>query len=168
MKKSRDLSILCYISLVILFILLLLPPMLRLFGKDLYVQKEEKKKDEVIILTCDKQDENINSTFLNGEPQVIEYHIKGDHSVAVNDVKLKDETDDSQQLADEIEVNIFIELIRPFAKIEYREDINETSLKVKVSDLKELEEYDSVFSTFDNQQKYLLDQFFTCQKTNYY
>ena len=165
MKKSHDLSILCYIGLVVLFILPLLPPMLRLFGKDLYVQKEEKKRDEVTILTCDKQDENINATFLNGDPQVIEYRIKGDYSVAVSDEleNIKEELGDES----EKEEVSFIELIRPFATVDYKEENNETSFKVKVSDLKELEEYDSIFNTFDNQQKYFLDQKFSCQKTNY-
>ena len=165
MKKNHDFSILCYIGLVILFILLLLPPMLRLFGKDLYVQKEEKKRDEVIILTCDKQDENINATFLNGDPQIIEYRIKGDYSVVVSDEieNIKEELGDESEKK---EVS-FIELIRPFAKIDYKEENNETSFKVKVSDLKELEEYNSIFNTFDNQQKYFLDQKFSCQKTNY-
>lgn len=182
MKKNYDLSILCYIGLVFLFILLLLPPMLRLFGKDLYVKKEEeKKKDEVVILTCDKQDENINSTFLNGNPQVLEYRIKGDHSVSVSDEKaiqdneLGDENDAKEDKTvvkeenetEEVDITSFIELIRPLAKIEYNSDSNVTLFKVKVTDLRELSVYNKIFNSIENQQGYFVNQEFSCQKTNY-
>ena len=86
MKKKRDFTFLSYICLVFLIILLLLPPILRLFGKNLY-NKEVKKKDEIVILTCNKKDEGISSTFLNGEPQNLEYRINGDKSVSVSEEK---------------------------------------------------------------------------------
>ena len=72
--KKKQTKIICYISLVFLIVLLFLPPLLRTFVQE----KPEKKKDEVVVINCNKTDESINSTFLNGKPQNILYSVKGD------------------------------------------------------------------------------------------
>ena len=164
MKKSRDYSVLCYIGLVILVILLLLPLFLKTFGKNFYEKKEEKKKDEVIILSCTKDAESINSTFLNNEPQNISYRIKGDYSVSTNDdsKKLGDENTDS--VKDTIS---FMEIIKPYAKITYDDKIGITSFSIQVSDLAKTSDYNSIFNSLDNQQKYFVSQKFNCEKKTY-
>ena len=151
-KNKKDHRILCYIGLVILIILLLLPFLLRIFGKNLY-QKQETKKDEVIVLSCNKQNEMISSTFLNNEPQNIEYRIKGDYSS-------KDETDIETD-----KVNL-MDIIRPHAKIEYQKDDDTTIFKVNVSDLKEVKNYAQIFASIENQTTYYTSQTFSCEKAS--
>lgn len=153
-KKKKDNRPLCYVCLVFLILLLLLPPALRIFGKNLYV-KEERKKDEVIVLICNRKNEAISSTFFNGTPQNINYSIVGDYSVKVDE---KDETTSENSLMD---------IIRPFSQIEYNRNENKTIFKVKVSDLKEIRDYVVLFSTLENQQNYYNSQAFYCDKTVY-
>jgi len=76
-RKKKNTRIICYVSLVVLVILLLLPPALRLFTTSTETHKVEEK--EGIVLSCEKANESINSTFLNGEPQSILYKIKGNY-----------------------------------------------------------------------------------------
>ena len=93
-------KVLLYFALVLLVILLLLPLGLRLFAKDLYKKKEEKVQDVVEILSCNKLNETVNNSYLNGNPYSISYQIMGnftgdsinmditsDDSI-VNDIKL--------------------------------------------------------------------------------
>lgn len=157
MKKTKgDNRILCYIGLTILIILLLLPPMLRLFGKNLYI-KEQVKKDELIILRCNKQNESISSTFLNKEPQYIDYIIKGDYSV-----KVEEENNDVVEV-EETNKNTFMDIIKPYAKINYDNTTDKTTFKVHVDDLKQYRDYIILFSNIENQQNYYVSQAFYCE-----
>ena len=113
--KIKESRLLCYVGLIFLIVLLLLPPGLRIFGKDLY-KKEEKKKDEVIVLSCTKKDESISSTFLNGEPQNIDYRIKGDYSVNI----------DSESTEEDTVKNELLGYIKPYAQSEYDTNENQT------------------------------------------
>ena len=75
-KQKKKTRIICYISLVILIILLLLPVSLRIFAKD-HVTDDDKpvSRSEVIVLNCNKADETINSTFSGNQPHNILYKV---------------------------------------------------------------------------------------------
>ena len=81
-KKKKNTKAICYVSLVILVILLLLPPVLRLLNTsgDGGNKKSKEDKKEGVVLSCEKAEESISSTFLNGEPQSILYKVKGNYS----------------------------------------------------------------------------------------
>ena len=71
-------KIICYALIIILLFLLFLPPILRRFGK---VDKEvaiTKSKNVVMVLKCSKQNEKINTSYLNGQTYNLQYQIKKD------------------------------------------------------------------------------------------
>lgn len=68
-------TIICYICLAFLVILLFLPVALRAFIKE----KDPAQQKIIEILNCNKTDESVSSTFLNGEPRNIHYQIFGNH-----------------------------------------------------------------------------------------
>lgn len=72
-------KVLLWIALVFLIILVLIPPALRLFGKNLYIKVEEKK-DVVTVLNCLKNEENISTTYLNDVPYNFKYTLNGNYS----------------------------------------------------------------------------------------
>ena len=161
-KKKSDNRLLCYIGLFFLVVFLLLPPALRWFGKNLYV-KEKVKKDEVLVLSCNKTGEKLDSSFLNGEPQNIKYTVKGNHSTTIN----KEEENTGDTNTQVTSKNNLMELISPYAKIEYDQEENKTIFSVKVSDLKVLENYTPLFSSVSNQEEYFSSQAFYCEKRVY-
>lgn len=63
-------KILCYVAIVLLLILIILPPMLRIFVKE---EAYEPPKDVVSLLNCNKDDESISMPYLNGGLVSIKY-----------------------------------------------------------------------------------------------
>ncbi len=88
-KKKKNIRTTCYVSLVILVILLLLPVFLRKFVSD--EEEEPVVKDVGVVISCNKLDESISSTFLNGLPQNLLYQIKGDYTT----ISTPDEIDET-------------------------------------------------------------------------
>ena len=72
---------LLWVLLIILIGFLLLPPGLRLFGKDLYKEKEEEKKDVVTVLNCKKGEDSVNTTYFNDSPYDFRYVAKGNYTI---------------------------------------------------------------------------------------
>lgn len=70
-------KILCYVALVVLVILIILPPALRLFVKD---DVSDTTKDVVVLLTCNKGDEEINMSYKNGTLMNIKYSFMYDNT----------------------------------------------------------------------------------------
>ena len=96
-KNIKRNKIICYISLFFLVVLLFLPKALRIFVKE----KDPSEEKIVELLNCNKTDESVSSTFLNGEPQIIHYQIFGDHTGYDNapDINIGDETTSSTDVA---------------------------------------------------------------------
>ena len=63
-------KILCYVALVVLIILIILPPALRIFVKD---DNVDTPKDVVELLTCTRGEEEINMPYKNGGLTSIKY-----------------------------------------------------------------------------------------------
>ena len=157
MKKKRNNNFVYYLLLVILIILLLLPPGLRLFAKNLYV-KEEKEKDVVEVLACEKHNESLSSTFLNGLPQHLDYKVKGNYTNN-DDTSEKD----SKTTNTEVIENDLLNHIREFSKVSYEDVEDVTLFEVKVTDMKQTSEYIVLFSSLDKQKNYFTSQAFSCQ-----
>ncbi len=162
MKKKKNNNYLYYIGLVILVILLLLPPGLRLFASDLYVEEEEKV-DVIKILSCNKVDESISSSFVNEIPQNIDYKIKGDYRLNDYDANVGY----VEEVGKDVIKSTLMPIIRPFAKITYDEVENITTFNVDVASLKEISEYESFFSNLQNQLSYYNLQAFYCDTSTY-
>lgn len=67
-------KILCYVAIVLLIILIVLPPALRIFVKD--EGTAEIPKDVIELLTCTKNDESISMPYKNGVLTMIKYSFK--------------------------------------------------------------------------------------------
>ena len=160
-KNKKDYSNLCYFSLVMLAIFLLIPPVFRFVGKDWY-KKEERKKDIIEILTCTKEKDTINSTFLNGEPKNLDYKHKGKYNLVNNDDTLADEVDNKEE-----KKNSLIDIIAGYANIAYIDATDVTHFKVDMSSMKQNEKYMQFFSNIDNQKSYFNSLSFYCEITKY-
>lgn len=74
-------KVLCYLALVVLVILIILPPALRIFVKD--DGSDAKPKDVVELLSCKKSNESISMPYKNGALTSIKYTVvdNGDNNV---------------------------------------------------------------------------------------
>ena len=169
----------CYISLFFLVILLFLPKALRLFVADVEIIQEKI----IEVLTCNKNNENISSTFLNGVPQNLQYKIAGDYTVTTNPDELNpmiypddvdstlypDEnvvTQNEQVISPNPSVsNELIDVIRSYSTLDYKIDENVTTIRTEMSNLKNLAFYTNNLSTIDLQNSYFSSVGFTCNKS---
>lgn len=110
----------CLVVLAVLFALLLLPPFLRRFVSfDLEKVSTKGSNDKVLILNCEKQEEKINTSYLNDKPYNIQYKINGNYTN-------EEETDNS----------IIMDL-RNYSTIKYQDNKNVTIYKIDVNNIKE-------------------------------
>ena len=127
-------NMLLYISLFLLVILLLLPPGLRLFGKNLYKEKKLSKQEDVLeILNCTKINETIDTSFLNGKAYNIKYEISGNFSLENED---ENEKNDNQKndLEENNENKVLIrDDFKEFAEIKYIESKNLTEYRLALN-----------------------------------
>ena len=72
-KKKKRTKIACYIGLVVLAIMIAVPPLLRKYVPD----TSDENKKELLVINCNKANESLNSSFVNGKPQNILYSVKG-------------------------------------------------------------------------------------------
>lgn len=64
-------KILCYVALVVLIVLIILPPALRIFVKD--DGSDDKPRDVMELLNCKRGEEEINMPYKNGGLTSIKY-----------------------------------------------------------------------------------------------
>ena len=95
-KNKKMIRRLCYVSLVLLVILLLTPPLLRAFVKEKEENPEPPKV--VTVLSCEKENESVSSTFLNQDPQNLLYKIKGNYT-ETKELTPDEKTDDATTVA---------------------------------------------------------------------
>ena len=142
-------KVLCYVGLVFLVILLIIPPLFRLIFKE---KQEEVKKDVITTMKCSKENEEVASTFLNDEPQVIQYSIIGDFSP-------KEDTSIETLTPSEI-LTRFIE----FGEITYNEEKNVSFLKFEASVARGSADYELILRNQPAQEEYFRSQGFSCIK----
>lgn len=176
-KKKKLIKVFCYISLVLLNILLFLPVICRTFVKE---SSEPKEKSVVTILNCNKTDESINSTFLNNEPQNILYQLKGNYLETVNpdeDTEIGIDTatvdsdsqninQDNSNLVDSNNTNMSLyEIFKPVSEISYKEEENTTSMRFDTINLSSSDIYEKSFKTLNAQKNYYESLGFSCTET---
>ena len=74
---------LCYVALIVLIVLIILPPALRIFVKD---DSVDTPKDVVELLNCKRGDEEINMPYKNGMLTSIKYRFMDTGEGATNEV----------------------------------------------------------------------------------
>ncbi len=156
-------NVLLYLALFILVILLLLPPGLRLFGKDLYNEpKFVKPKDILEILSCTKINESISSTFMNGKPLNIKYEINGNFvPEETNDEK--ENQDINPDEVDNEEKNQIIEGLKKYADIKYDEAKNSTKFQIGLDSFDTVPEEMQIFNKSINEMNaYYSELSFSC------
>lgn len=146
--------ILCYVGLFFLVILLIMPPVFRLVFKE---KKEEVKKNVVVTMRCNKENEEVNSTFLNDEPQVIQYSIIGDYSI-------KNESETNEKTESTLPPSEIITKFAEFGNIVYHEENNTSVLKVVVSQARGSADYELLLRNQPTQEEYFKSQGFSCIK----
>lgn len=169
LNKNRKVKIFfCYIGLVVLIVLLFLPAAFRIFIKE----KENVEKKVVTVLSCQKLNESVSSTFLNDKPQNILYTIKGDYRVTANPDEYNvpdDETDEKTEIKTENNIKVdnqFISKIREFSEITYDGEKDVTSFRTSAEKLNNSTDFMTIFNTVNNQETYYRSLGFTCTKTN--
>ena len=122
-------NILLYFTLFLLIILLLLPPGLRLFGKNLYTTPIiPKNKDVLEILNCTKINETISTSFLNGKAYNIKYEISGNHLSQDNENSLL-----NTEETDNVNKNTIVDDLNSYAEVKYIEEKNITEFRLAVN-----------------------------------
>lgn len=169
-------NILLYLALFILIILLLLPPGLRMFGKNLFSGKKVSTiKDELEILSCTKINESISTTFMNGKAYNIKYEISGNHVSAVEteeieENKLPDETSENDlnsEINHEVQ-NSIIDDFTDYAQIKYIEDKNLTEYRIAVNLLDVIpEKLQNHTKSISEVESFYRDLSFSCTKQKY-
>ena len=103
-------------------------------------------------MKCSKENEEVASTFLNDEPQVIQYSIIGDFSP-------KEDTSIETLAPSEI-LTRFIE----FGEITYNEEKNVSFLKFEASVERGSADYELILRNQPAQEEYFRSQGFSCIK----
>lgn len=165
-------NILLYLALFLLVILLLLPPGLRMFGKNLFNEKKTPTiKNELEVLSCTKINESISTSFMNGKAYNIKYEISGNH-VNVNEEEnvLPDESTENN-LNSEIESQVPHSIINDFndyAQIKYIEEDNLTEYRIAVNLLDSIPEpLQNHTKSIDEVESYYRELLFSCTRQKY-
>lgn len=147
-------NFLLYLSIFILVILLFLPWGLRTFAKDVY-KTPEKPKDIIETLSCNKLNESMSITYLNGKTHNIAYNITGNYEL---------ETEENLQIQQEGLVPT--KDLRNFAVIEYNQVADMTIFRVDLSSYDNtLEVLNSYTRGIDEENNVLAQNGFSCTKS---
>lgn len=166
-------NILLYLGLFFLVVLLLLPPGLRIFGKNLY-KKDNKVKDIVELLKCNKENETISSTFLNKIPQNFQYKLKGNYLTDnINEYEQinPDENNNLEalEMADNIEDdtidNRLVYNIKKYASIVYDDSMDISTFTIELNNLDPLPNEIIQLKSLDSQKSYLEGFGFSCSSS---
>lgn len=160
-KKKNAKKVLCYFSLVILTILLFLPLAFKIIFRE---EKEEVPVDVVEMLSCEKAEESISSSFKNGEPQNILYKVKGDFSNKGEEEMVEEVFPDGEESSSDTSYYPLLQKIRGYSEITYDEAEGISSFRVSSSSMKSIPDYDISFSSVNNQEYYYSTIGFSCTK----
>ena len=108
-------------------------------------------------MRCDKENESVASTFLNDEPQVIQYSIVGDYSI-------KSESETTGKTENVLPPSEIITKFAEFGTIVYDEEKNMSTLRVVVSKAMGSADYELLLRNQPTQKDYFESQGFSCIK----
>jgi len=163
-------NVLLYIALFLLIVLLFLPLGLRIFGKNLYKENEEVKK-VVELLSCNKSNETISSTFLNSIPQNFQYKVKGNYLATIlPDSQEEIETADKNDMNNEkesINENELITVIQKYSKVTYDDGKDISTFTIELNKVTDYPAELSNFKSLQDQTDYLKTLGFSCTKNTF-
>ena len=143
------------VLLIILIGLLVLPLGLRWFGKDLYKEKEEEKKDVVTVLNCKKGEDSVNTTYFNDAPYDFRYVAKGNYTI-------ENESTENIDLENTFDNSIIYD-IRNSSMVNYSEDSDTTTFHILLSSVEMVNEKLRNYTKLpEEQQKYYTSMGFYC------
>lgn len=153
-------KVLLSLALVVLIILLFIPLIFRLVGKDWY--KENKKTLTVVeTLNCNKADETLNLTYKNNNPYNLQYLIKGNYVDSII-------TETGDALINEVlEVNsenAIMNDLKDFSKVTYDESKDVTEFRIDISSYDIVPEALEKYTSKENASTYYANLGFSCTK----
>ena len=148
-------NFLLYLAIIILIVLLFLPKGLRLFAKDLY-KEAEKPKDVIESLSCNKLNESMNISYLNGKTYNLSYNITGNYEFETDNT----ETESTNQLNPTKD-------LRGVATIDYNQVADMTTFKIDLSSVENVQESLILYTMSIDEERDLLSQNgFSCTKSS--
>ena len=142
---------LCLITIGLLVMLLFLPPYLRRFANfDMEVVVANGQDDVISALNCKKNNEMINTSYLNNKPYNIQYKISGNYTL-----------EDS-----EIDENEIIHNLRSYALVKYNEKKKQTVYKIEVDKINDKTLLGSYLLPINDASNYYQSLGFTCSAIN--
>lgn len=148
-------NFLLYLAMIILIVLLFLPKGLRLFAKDLY-KETEKPKDVIESLSCNKLNESMNISYLNGKTYNLSYNITGNYEFETDNT----ETESTNQLNPTKD-------LRGVATIDYNQVADMTTFKIDLSSVENVQESLILYTMSIDEERDLLSQNgFSCTKSS--
>ena len=148
-------KVLCYVGLFFLIVLLLMPPVFRMVFKE---EKKEVQKKIVTTMKCSKENENIGSTFLNDEPEVLQYDIVGNYS------PIENTGEETNKTGPVVSNNELLDRLLGYGSVTYNEVLGVSIIKVDVSGMKGSDDYELYFRNQPTQEEYFKTQGFSCIK----
>ena len=151
-------KILCYVAIVLLIILIILPPALRLFVKDDYI--EEVPKDVIELLMCTKEAESINMPYKNGLLTMIKYSFK--EEVNSDIVDFDGYINDDSNFGDVNEVETIKSVLENISSTQ-KENVNgDVTYKLELTDTNKSLVPESYRGTSDVMKTYYTNLGYTC------
>ena len=154
-KKKKLKRVLCYFGLVFLTILLFVPMIFRMVFKE---QKKEVKEDVITILSCQKDDESVRSTFLNDDPQSILYQIRGNYELNTVEDAILDNSDTMAVRKD----SPVLRKLSGYGEVTYASADDISSIRFTVDSTKGTMDYELIFYNISSQKTYFEEQEFFC------
>lgn len=157
-------KILCYVAIILLIVLIILPPALRILVKG--DNDEEVTKDVVELLACTKNDESINMPYKNGNLTMIKYSFKEEINPDTFDFNSHNNDDENTDIQDEYGDVNGIETIKSILEKNsntHKENINgEISYKLEINDTNRLQVPETFKGTIDVMRNYYTNEGYSC------
>ena len=148
-------NILLYFAIFILLILLFLPWGLRTFAKDIY-KPIEKPKDVIESISCNKLNETMNISYLNGKTYNIFYNITGNYETEIENNAEVETTNNLNPTKD----------LRSVSQVEYNQVADMTTFKVDLANNPSVSESISMYTRgIDEEINILSQNGFSCSKS---
>ena len=152
-------KVLLSFALFLLIILLFIPFIFRLVGKNWYKDKLSKMNNSIESLNCNKQDETLNLTYLNNNPHNLQYLIKGNY-VADNNKEANPDTVIDIETSNS-EKTMASDLL-DYSIVTYKEDENMTEFRINLPDFPSIPEVLKKYTDKESAKGYYESIGFSC------
>ena len=98
-------KLLCYVAIVILLVIIILPPVFRAFVPENFDESELPPKQEIVLLNCKRSDETINLPYLDGKLNKIKYTFNTPILVDDENEPIDDDNNSNENETNDNEIN---------------------------------------------------------------